>query len=59
VFGSEYKKAEEVHTPRGDNCYLISGFLTYDDVDDHNHHHYPIVSTGNIIEIQHYATSLC
>jgi hypothetical protein len=41
--------------PRGDNCYLISGFLTCDDVDDyyyyHHHHHHLIVVNGNILKL--------
>jgi hypothetical protein len=36
---------EEIHTPRGHNCYMISGFLICDDEDnddddDDNYHHH-------------------
>jgi len=31
---------EEIHTPRGHNCYLISGFLICDDDDDDDDYYY-------------------
>jgi len=45
---------EEIHTPRGHNCYLISGFIC--DYDDdyyyhYHHHHHLTVVTGNILKL--------
>jgi len=61
---------EEIHTPRGHNCYLISGFLICDDDDDddddyhhhHHHHHHQYhltVVTGNILKLHIKLLFLC
>ena len=64
---------EGIHTPRGHNCYLISGFLICDDDDDdyyyyyyhqhhhhhHHHHHHLTVATGNILKLHIVLLFLC